>query len=103
MPHAGEFAAITRQYGCGLLAPPGDADAMAERIRALYRDRPLASEAMSILGVNAHHVDLSAVLLRDGEPLATVKVAQFRPMVGAAYNFYPKCFVRRFACRPIIS
>mgnify|MGYP001489585776 CR=1 FL=1 len=33
---------------------------------------------MSILGINAYHGDLSAVLLRDGELLAAVAVAQCR-------------------------
>jgi predicted NodU family carbamoyl transferase len=30
---------------------------------------------MSILGINAYHGDVSAVLLRDGEPLAAVEEA----------------------------
>ncbi len=36
-----EVGAITRQHGCGLLAPPGDAGALAERLRTLYRDRAM--------------------------------------------------------------
>jgi len=33
---------------------------------------------MSILGINAYHGDLSAVLLRDGEPLAAVEATWCR-------------------------
>ena len=36
-----EVAAITAKHDCGLLAPPGDAEALAGRILELYRDRQL--------------------------------------------------------------
>lgn len=39
---ASEVAAITRRYDCGLLAAPGDAADLAEKILKLYLDRPLA-------------------------------------------------------------
>lgn len=44
-----EVAAITRQHNCGLLAPPGDAGALADRLRTLYHDRALLGQ----LAVNA--------------------------------------------------
>jgi putative colanic acid biosynthesis glycosyltransferase WcaI len=40
-----EPAAIVREYGCGLLAAPGDADALASAIAALYDD-PAATRLM---------------------------------------------------------
>jgi glycosyltransferase involved in cell wall biosynthesis len=39
-----EVVDITERYRCGLLVPPGDADALAARILELYRDSPLAAE-----------------------------------------------------------
>lgn len=39
-----EVAAITREYQCGLVVAPGDADALAARILELYRDSPLTAE-----------------------------------------------------------
>ena len=50
-----EVAAITAKHDCGLLAPPGSADALAGRILELYRDRPLAGH----LGDNARRAALS--------------------------------------------
>jgi glycosyltransferase involved in cell wall biosynthesis len=44
-----EVAAITTQNVCGLIAEPGDASSIADRIRQLYRDRDLAAR----LGGNA--------------------------------------------------
>ena len=44
-----EVATITRKYNCGLLAKPGDAGDLAEKILTLYRDRDLARR----LGANA--------------------------------------------------
>ena len=40
-----EAAAIARDYGCGLLATPGDPDSLAEAIMAMYDD-PGATRAM---------------------------------------------------------
>ena len=40
-----EVAAIVRDYGCGLLATPGDPDSLAEAIMAMYDD-PGATRAM---------------------------------------------------------
>ncbi len=40
-----EPAAIVRQYGCGLLAPPGDPDALADAVMAMYDD-PAATRLM---------------------------------------------------------
>jgi len=40
-----EVAAIARDYGCGLLATPGDPDSLAEAIMAMYDD-PVATRAM---------------------------------------------------------
>ena len=39
-----EVADITREYGCGVIVPPGDADALAARILDMYRDGPLTAE-----------------------------------------------------------
>ena len=50
-----EVAAITTKYDCGLLAPPGDAPALAGRIFELYRDAKLARH----LGDNARRAALS--------------------------------------------
>jgi glycosyltransferase involved in cell wall biosynthesis len=36
-----EVAAVTRKYGCGLVAEPGDARQIADRILTLYHDLPL--------------------------------------------------------------
>jgi glycosyltransferase involved in cell wall biosynthesis len=44
-----EVAAIALQYGCGLIAPPGDVGALTDRLRTLYRDRALLEH----LAVNA--------------------------------------------------
>lgn len=49
MEEESEVGAITRQHNCGLLAPPGDAGALADRFRILYRDRALLGH----LAVNA--------------------------------------------------
>jgi glycosyltransferase involved in cell wall biosynthesis len=38
-----EVAAITRQYDCGFVVPPGDVTALASRILDVYRDRSLAT------------------------------------------------------------
>jgi glycosyltransferase involved in cell wall biosynthesis len=46
-----EVAAITRQSNCGLLVSPGDAAGLADRLRALYRDRALLEH----LAANARH------------------------------------------------
>jgi colanic acid biosynthesis glycosyl transferase WcaI len=50
-----EVAAITAKHDCGLLAAPGDADAIAARILELYRDRQLAR----CLGDNARRAALA--------------------------------------------
>ena len=39
-----EVAAITREYQCGMVVAPGDADALAARILEMYRDSPLTAE-----------------------------------------------------------
>lgn len=44
-----EVTAITRQYGCGLLAEPGNPKDISEKILALYRDRDMAAR----MGANA--------------------------------------------------
>jgi colanic acid biosynthesis glycosyl transferase WcaI len=49
-----EVATITRQYDCGLLAEPGDAKRLADRILSLYHDRALAQR----LGANARRAAL---------------------------------------------
>jgi lipopolysaccharide/colanic/teichoic acid biosynthesis glycosyltransferase len=51
---ASEVAAITRKYDCGLLAEPGDATDLAEKLLTLYQDRDLASR----LGTNARRAAL---------------------------------------------
>jgi len=38
-----EVTALTRRHGCGVVAAPGDADALAAQIRAMYQDRPRAA------------------------------------------------------------
>lgn len=50
-----EVAAITRTHECGLVAAPGNARDMADRILELYRDRAMAAR----LGANARTVGLS--------------------------------------------
>jgi glycosyltransferase involved in cell wall biosynthesis len=49
-----EVATITRRYDCGLLAEPGDAKDLAEKILALYHNRALAQR----LGANARRAAL---------------------------------------------
>jgi colanic acid biosynthesis glycosyl transferase WcaI len=49
-----EVAVITEKYQCGLLAEPGDAQDLAEKISTLYRDRELARH----LGANARRAAL---------------------------------------------
>ncbi len=44
-----DVARITKRYRCGLLAQPGNAQDLAEKIRTLYRNRVLAQQ----LGVSA--------------------------------------------------
>ena len=41
---ASEVVSITRQYQCGMIVAPGDADALAARILEMYRDSPLTAE-----------------------------------------------------------
>lgn len=49
-----EVASITRRAECGLVAEPGNARALAERIRTFYRDRDLTARC----GANARVVGL---------------------------------------------
>jgi colanic acid biosynthesis glycosyl transferase WcaI len=49
-----EVAALTRKHESGLLVPPGDPDALAARIRELYRDTVLRER----LGENARRASL---------------------------------------------
>lgn len=49
-----EVVAITRQYDCGLLAEPGKARDLAEKILKLYHDRPL----METMAANARRAAL---------------------------------------------
>jgi len=49
-----EVAALTTRHECGLLAEPGDAAALADRIRAFHADRAL----MARCGANARQVGL---------------------------------------------
>ena len=39
-----EVVDITNRYGCGFVVAPGDADALAAKILALYHDAPLAKQ-----------------------------------------------------------
>jgi glycosyltransferase involved in cell wall biosynthesis len=50
-----EVVDITRQYACGVIVPPGDADALAARILDMYRDGPLTAE----LGQRAREAGLA--------------------------------------------
>jgi lipopolysaccharide/colanic/teichoic acid biosynthesis glycosyltransferase len=50
-----EVAAITRTYDAGLLAAPGDPADLADKLRALYRDRGLAAR----LGENGRQAALA--------------------------------------------
>jgi glycosyltransferase involved in cell wall biosynthesis len=45
MDASAEAAAIVREYGCGLLAAPGDPAALADAIAALYDD-PAATRTL---------------------------------------------------------
>ncbi|HET8578008.1 MAG TPA: sugar transferase, partial [Methylomirabilota bacterium] len=49
-----EVASITKTYDCGLLAPPGDPEALSAAILQLYRDRDFARR----LGTNARRAAL---------------------------------------------
>lgn len=49
-----EVAQITREYDCGLVAEPGDADDLADKILMLYRNRALALR----MGENARNAAL---------------------------------------------
>ena len=50
-----EVTTLTRQYDCGLIAEPGSARDLADKVMALYRDRDLAGR----LGQNARSAGLS--------------------------------------------
>jgi glycosyltransferase involved in cell wall biosynthesis len=50
-----EVVEITRQYGCGVVVAPGDADALAARILEMYLDGPLTAE----LGLRAREAGLA--------------------------------------------
>jgi glycosyltransferase involved in cell wall biosynthesis len=50
-----EVATLTRTHECGLVAEPGDADQLADRILSLYRD----PERVRQYGVNARRVGLT--------------------------------------------
>jgi glycosyltransferase involved in cell wall biosynthesis len=50
-----EVADITRQYRCGVVVAPGDAEALAARILEIYRDGPRAAE----LGQRAREAGLT--------------------------------------------
>jgi putative colanic acid biosynthesis glycosyltransferase WcaI len=50
-----EVTALTRRHGCGVVAAPGDAGALAEQIRALYQDRARAAA----MGVRAREAALA--------------------------------------------
>ena len=49
-----EVTTLTRQYDCGLIAEPGSARDLADKVMALYRDRDLAGR----LGQNARRAGL---------------------------------------------
>jgi len=51
---ASEVAAIAHRHACGLVVPPGEPDALADRILKLYHDRPLAAR----MGENARRAAL---------------------------------------------
>jgi lipopolysaccharide/colanic/teichoic acid biosynthesis glycosyltransferase len=57
---ASEVRAITRKYGCGLLAEPGDGEDVARKILALYHDRVLAGELGARAREAALHFDRPA-------------------------------------------
>lgn len=72
-----EVAGITKEFGCGLLAEPGNPKDLAEKILKLYQDRPMALR----LGENARKA-----ALRFDEPLGVrayyelfCELAGFRP------------------------
>ena len=50
-----EVAVLTRRHECGLLAEPGDPDALADRVLQFHRDRDLTSRC----GANARAVGLT--------------------------------------------
>ena len=70
-----EVAAITRRYDCGLLAEPGKPRDLADKILALYRDRPLAER----LGANARR----AALEFDRSKQVTAYYELFRDLVAS--------------------
>jgi glycosyltransferase involved in cell wall biosynthesis len=71
-----EVAAIARDYGCGLLAAPGDPDALARAIAAMYDD-PAATRAM---GQRAR----AAALHFDRRAAVAAYHALFRRVAGLA-------------------
>lgn len=71
-----EVTAITRTYGCGLLAEPGDGEDVARKILALHRDRALARE----LGARARE----AALHFDRPLQVSAYASLFRELAGAS-------------------
>ena len=81
-----EVAAITAKNDCGLLVPPGDADALAGRILELYRDRQLAAH----LGENARRAALAF-----DRPLQVDRYAALLREVGARARAPRRSWLKR--------
>ena len=70
-----EVADITRQYGCGVVVRPGDAEALAASILHIHRDGPRAAE----LGQRAREAGLAF----DRRGQVAAYAALFRTVAGA--------------------
>lgn len=82
-----EVTAITRKFGCGLLAEPGNAEDLAAKILTLYRDRGLAAR----MGANARLVALGF----DRHVLVTEYLNLFRDLSRAPARHGPRSAIKR--------
>jgi lipopolysaccharide/colanic/teichoic acid biosynthesis glycosyltransferase/glycosyltransferase involved in cell wall biosynthesis len=81
-----EVAAITKQYDCGLLAEPGDAQDLADKILTLHRDRALAER----LGQNGRHGSFH--FDRRNQIRAYFELFRKLAVRGRRIPFFKRCF-----------